>query len=251
MNLPKYKIISKTKKDLFEYYVLIDELDRKLFLKKTISKDIDLVKSQKNEIQKYQYIVANDKTINIPNIISYENNYIIYEYIEGIKLTELKGVSLRNLLIIYYKICEQVKKIHKLNLVHGDLKLINILLKGNDIYIIDYGACSFVGERIYFGSKIYCSIDQLTKKPSTFKFDIYALGVILYRFVEKKPPYIEFADTKDLINQKEQGFPILKNIHINYINDINNLIQKMVSGNINLDEVIEEIKRIIIYIGVD
>jgi len=47
--------------------------------------------------------------------------------------------------IIFYKILEAFDAIHGLGIVHNDIKIANIMIKGNDIRIIDLGLAEYIG----------------------------------------------------------------------------------------------------------
>lgn len=98
-------------------------LDEKLRKKRT--------KSEAKIIEKLQ------QTINVPKIISVDETKIVMENIDGKKLSE-------NLESLDYKsICKQLGKIltklHNKDIIHGDLTTSNMILKNEQIFLIDFG----------------------------------------------------------------------------------------------------------------
>lgn len=93
--------------------------------------------------------------INVPKLVNVDKNFIPknkfsieMEYIDGDKLSEkLNDYSSEKQMSVMKKIGFEVYKLHKAGIIHGDLTTSNIILKGNDVYIIDFG----LG---YFSSKI-------------------------------------------------------------------------------------------------
>lgn len=106
-------------------------LDKKLRKKRT--------KSEAKIIEKLQ------STINVPKIIAVDETKIVMENLDGKKLSE-------NLESLNYKsICKQLgeilTKLHNKDIIHGDLTTSNMILKDENIFLIDFGL-SFHSKRI-------------------------------------------------------------------------------------------------------
>ena len=77
------------------------------------------------------------------------------------------------------KICKVLNKIHEQGIIHMDLKPENIMLdRSGNIYLIDFGAALFAGEKLSgYGTKNYASKKQAkTEERADIYFDIYSLG---------------------------------------------------------------------------
>lgn len=62
------------------------------------------------------------------------------EYIEGVKLKETLGrMGKEELESTACKIGEYAGKLHSFDIIHGDLTTSNFILKGNELYLIDFG----------------------------------------------------------------------------------------------------------------
>jgi Kae1-associated kinase Bud32 len=73
-------------------------------------------------------------------IKSKESNIIIMPYIKGEKLsTSLNNFSLEKQKQIMIKIGESIARLHKEDIIHGDLTTSNMILKDNEIFFIDFG----------------------------------------------------------------------------------------------------------------
>jgi Neu-associated kinase len=84
--------------------------------------------------------------------------------------------------------------LHSLEIMHGDVKLENIVIDDHEVVrLIDFG----LSERIprgtnsnsQCGSTFYRSPELLTGKPHTTKADIWALGIVLYTAVAGAFPF--------------------------------------------------------------
>jgi Kae1-associated kinase Bud32 len=86
--------------------------------------------------------------INVPKIISTDQNQILMEFIDGKKLSDNLD-NLKNKNEIAEQIGREIAKFHDLNIIHGDLTTSNMIYKEkeNKVYFIDFGL-GFHSERI-------------------------------------------------------------------------------------------------------
>lgn len=80
--------------------------------------------------------------VNVPKVksIDKETQTILLEFIEGERLSEtLNNYPEKKQFEVMRKVGEEVAKLHKNNIIHGDLTTSNIILKENQIYTIDFG----------------------------------------------------------------------------------------------------------------
>jgi len=112
----------------------IPELDEKLRKSRT--------KSEAKLIEKARNFIST------PKIIKIEKFKIEMEFIKGDKLSEtLNSYPKKKQFEIMEQLGKEVEKLHKNNIIHGDLTTSNTILKENKIYIIDFGL-GFVSQRI-------------------------------------------------------------------------------------------------------
>jgi serine/threonine protein kinase/Tfp pilus assembly protein PilF len=128
-------------------------------------------------------------------------HYITMEYVAG---QNLKGLikqsgrlALGTAIIIAEQICEGLQEAHKLGIVHRDLKPSNIMIdKDGSARIMDFGIArtttgkGLTGAGIVIGTPEYMSPEQVDKKDVDQRSDIYSLGVILYKMLTGKVPFI-------------------------------------------------------------
>ncbi len=85
---------------------------------------------------------------NVPKVISSDKFNIQIEYIKGDRLSEtLNSYSEEKQFSVIQKLGEQTAKLHKNNIIHGDLTTSNMILREDKVFIIDFGL-GFFSSRI-------------------------------------------------------------------------------------------------------
>lgn len=186
-------------------YSIIEYKGNKYFKKELNLVDDEHIQMLNNELHKWNLL---KKYSFIPKVCFFDNekqHYIMYEYIEGENLHDYKFNSLQEKIDVLAAIANSMYVIHQLFLVHGDLKPTNIMITPNkDIYILDFACSKYIGEEISYGTKRYCSIEQLNKEKARTYFDIYALGIIMYELLTNKKAYFGMND-KEIVNLKKSN----------------------------------------------
>jgi len=91
---------------------------------------------------------AHSLGINVPKVLSVDKFDLEIEYIFGDRLSEkLNSYDLERQKKVMKLLGEQVSKLHFNDLIHGDLTTSNIILKDNEVFIIDFGL-GFVSKKI-------------------------------------------------------------------------------------------------------
>jgi serine/threonine protein kinase len=86
-----------------------------------------------------------------------------------------------------------LSEVHRLGMIHGDLKPQNILLTREGVpKLVDFGVARRVrgqagGER--FGSPYYMAPEVVLSKPADQRADLYSLGATLYHLLTGRPPF--------------------------------------------------------------
>jgi len=128
-----------------EAKIFLDEKNN-LIIKDRISKSYRIPQLDKKIIK--QRTKAETKLLTKANRIvnaplpekSKESNKIIMPYVQGEKLsTSLNDFPLEKQKQIMKKVGEAVAKIHKEDIIHGDLTTSNMILKDKDVFFIDFG----------------------------------------------------------------------------------------------------------------
>ncbi len=128
-----------------------------------------------------------------PRIFDFHENehgyVLIEELVQGRTLTQIMNeyglfppYQAGGLII---KICECLKQIHDLNIIHGDVKPDNIIVTFNDeVKLIDFNASKKVvknggRDTVLLGTPGFAAPEQYGFMRSDFRSDIYAVGVLL------------------------------------------------------------------------
>lgn len=127
---------------------------------------------------------------------------IVMEWVEGKFLREIltrEGkLSVERATRIATSVCEALNYIHGLGVVHRDLKPENIMVGEEDrIKLIDFGIAASEGMRRLTFSKFsnamgtpdYISPEQIKRRRSDGRSDVYALGVILHEMLTGSTPF--------------------------------------------------------------
>lgn len=103
------------------------ELDKKIIKQRT--------KAEAKLLLKASQIINSALPLTNPN-----ENQILIPYINGKKLSEhLDNFSLKEQKQIMNLIGESIAKLHKADIIHGDLTTSNMILKNNKVFFIDFG----------------------------------------------------------------------------------------------------------------
>ena len=188
--------------------------------------------SQKDEVKSESEIL---KKIKSKYVVQYyesfeeENNlYIVMEYCESGDLCVFIEKQKKTKYLLheadiwkfFIKITLGLADIHKLKILHRDLKTLNIFLKqGNDVRVGDLGVAKILNQtffaKTFIGTPYYLSPEICEDKPYDDKSDVWALGCILYELCTYQHPF----------TAKSQGGLILK-----ILNDNPKPIDKYYSG---------------------
>ena len=106
----------------------ISEIDEKIRKQRT--------RSEAKLLEKAHKAILTPRVINSNE----EKKEIAMEFINGKRISEcLNSFSKMHQLKICWQIGREVAKLHDLNIIHGDLTTSNMILKGDEIYFIDFG----------------------------------------------------------------------------------------------------------------
>jgi serine/threonine-protein kinase len=127
---------------------------------------------------------------------------IVMEWVDGRFLREIltrEGpLPAERAARIAINVCEALEYIHSQGVVHRDLKPENIMVgEGDSIKLIDFGISGAEGARRLTFSKFsnamgtpdYISPEQIKRKRTDGRSDVYALGVILYEMLTGHTPF--------------------------------------------------------------
>jgi serine/threonine protein kinase/tetratricopeptide (TPR) repeat protein len=131
--------------------------------------------------------------------------YLLVEHVDGAGIYDYcdqRGLSLRERLELFVKVCEAVQFAHRNLVVHRDIKPANILvLPGGTPKLLDFGIAKLLApeglahtlpvtrlhERILTPEN--AAPEQVLGRPITTATDVYALGTLLYQLLTGRSPY--------------------------------------------------------------
>ena len=185
-----------------------------------------LSKIKSKYVVKYYDSFEEEEKLNI--IMEYCDNGDLNDFIENHMKT--KHLLREDLIMKYFiKITLGLADIHKLKILHRDLKSLNIFLKNDDdVRVGDLGVAKILNQtffaKTFIGTPYYLSPEICEDKPYNDKSDVWALGCILYELCTYRHPF----------TAKSQGGLILKilndtpeKINNYYSQDLKNLINEI------------------------
>ncbi|KAM3131630.1 hypothetical protein pb186bvf_016294 [Paramecium bursaria] len=206
-----------------KYYLTIHRISQELRKIKITEKiQID------EELQQLNQEIYNLRILNHPNIIKLDQTintenrvYMVFQHIDGISLTDyIKQLKSGNVQRIFKQLISAIYYIHKNNIILRDLRpgmflminLDSIIIKetneGPIAYIHDLGTAQQLKHPKRFlwgkvGSIEYMAPEVLLCDRQNYATDIWALGVILYNFINKmQNPFSEEDDSQNLVEIK-------------------------------------------------
>ena len=172
-----------------------------------------------NELLTFKYLC---KCYNIFN--DEQNTYFILDYMKNKTLNELNEKrKLSELEIKHYcfELLLAIEYLHKMNIIHRDIKLSNVLLNENmEVRLCDFGLAIDNGikeQKNICGTLNYIAPELYNKKGGlkySFKTDIWAFGVLMYSLFFHKTPFKKEPKKKTDYNMQNIDVSFPKHIPI-------------------------------------
>jgi serine/threonine protein kinase len=125
--------------------------------------------------------------------------YIAMEYFTGGSLKDViaGGLTPRQALSLLAQAAAALAEIHRLGIVHRDVKPANMMLRDDGTMVLaDFGIAKRSVQSMertahgeFFGTPYYISPELADGKPATERSDIYSLGIIFYEMLMQQRPY--------------------------------------------------------------
>jgi serine/threonine protein kinase len=152
-----------------------------------------------------------------------ESYYLLMEFLEGesleTRLHREQRMSTQAACDILLPCMEALSAAHRVGIVHRDIKPSNIFLcrvegRAEELpKVLDFGISNFLHNGIEIspntagsGTPLYMAPEQMQAQPADPRFDIYALGVVLYELVSGRPPF-DSDDFDDLVHRVVESQP--------------------------------------------
>ncbi len=196
----EYKIVKGLKGTCYNYFILRKD-GIKYFAKIFIEDKLKYKNKLNNEINLNKIL---KEFSFLPKIRDYsiEDSFIIYDYIDGKTLNLYKNLDDNMIINVLIVVAGCLEKLHSKNIVHCDIKSENIMIdREGNIFFIDFENANFINNKVHFGTKRYCSVEQLRGTPVNIQFDIYSFGVMMYELLTGKIAYDGIKD-EELVSAK-------------------------------------------------
>ncbi len=161
--------------------------------------------------------------INWPkDILFYKNDFVGYlmdevkaaESLDVLRINAFKGYNIFERYLISYNLLLNIDYLHKRNIIVGDLKLDNILIKSpEEVYLVDCGSCQ-IGDfacnvcHPEYTKRVYTA-DELKQKLRTVEDEYYPINKIIFEIlIGKNPNYNRYSGEVDIENKNNFYFPL-------------------------------------------
>ncbi len=229
-----YQIISTiaTGSTAVLYKAIQTSLDRPVVIKKLHAH----LTSDPNFTRRFELEAKAAASLDHENIVriidsgsSYDNYYIIMEYIDGISLKEVleKTGALNEdaALLIAHEICMGLDHAHQRGIVHRDIKPANIMItREGQVKITDFGLAKLRLSQVQqttadtlLGTPLYMSPEQAIGETVDGRSDIFSLGSICYEMLTAVHPFSgnNYAAVIQNIVNGSVPAPSKRNVEIN------------------------------------
>ncbi len=158
-------------------------------------------------VRRFQREALSASSLSHPNIVEMydvgEDNgtyYIVMEYVEGKTIKQLikrrGGLTLSESIDIMLQLTDGISQAHEAGIIHRDLKPQNILIRDDGcIKITDFGIAMALNStqltqtNSVMGSVHYLPPEQASGKGSSFRSDIYSMGILFYELLTGRLPF--------------------------------------------------------------
>ncbi len=173
-------------------------------------------------LQEYELIAELDH----PNIVRIydlgvgdDHAHIAMEYLDGgdLKRKLAAGINEPTAVRYFRQIASALGEIHKVGILHRDLKPGNIMLRSDDsIALIDFGLAKrmrlqmeITGSGEIFGTPYYMSPEQGHGNDVDLRSDLYSLGVIFYEMLTGVKPFKSSSAMGIIFQHAKAPIPLL------------------------------------------
>lgn len=135
--------------------------------------------------------------------------YLVMELIEGVPVDVWcrdRGLSVRQIVELFLKVCAAVSHAHRHLVIHRDLKPSNILVTADgEPKLLDFGIAKLLSTDSRSGPATlqamtpdYASPEQLEGRPMNTASDIFSLGCVLYALLTGEPPRRDLSQARSI-----------------------------------------------------
>ncbi len=200
-------------------------------------------------VRRFQREALSASSLSHPSIVEMydvgEDNgtyYIVMEYVDGKTIKQLikrrGGLTLSESIDIMLQLTDGISHAHDKGIIHRDLKPQNILIKDDgSIKITDFGIAMALNStqltqtNSVMGSVHYLPPEQASGKGSTFRSDIYSMGILFYELLTGKLPFRGENAVEIALKHMKDSIPSVRSINPSIPQSIENVILKATAKN--------------------
>lgn len=158
--------------------------------------------------------------------IAESDSMLVLEYIDSLSLENyLDNFDETTLLKLIREIASFLQYLHNANLVYSDLKPENILITNLEeptLKFVDFDLVSAVAQKglnSIKGSSFFMAPEVLKREGISYASDLYSLGVLIYRILNRKFPFNTFSTIHDIKLSLEAHKKIQDSTGTGFINE--------------------------------
>ena len=200
-------------------------------------------------VRRFQREAISASSLNHPNIVEVydvgEDNgsyFIVMEYINGVTLKNLvkkRGkLSLTEIVDIMKQLTSGISCAHKSMIIHRDIKPQNVMiLDDGRVKITDFGIATALNSiemtqtNSVMGSVHYLPPEQANGKATTFKSDIYSLGILMYELLTGSVPFKGENAVEIAMKQLKEDLPSVVKKNPEIPQSVENILMKACAKN--------------------
>ena len=200
----------------------------------------------KHIVQYYSYFIDGSYLYIIMEFCEYGDLFSLLQSVKRKKLT----IKEKFLWDITYQCLLALQYLHSKNIIHRDIKLLNIFMtKDKIIKVGDFGMSKIIENKLDLldlsnvGTPLFLAPEIVKKDNYDFKIDIWALGCSIYELANLNPPFND-ENMKKLCNKivNDEENPINNTYSEKFCNLIKIMLEKDKKKRITATEAIDDIK---------
>jgi serine/threonine protein kinase len=223
------------------YLATKESSDQEIVLKvlRQVPEEVDSIGAFDRFLQEYE-LIAEIKHPNIVRIfdlgVGDDHAHIAMEYLDGgdLKQRIADGINENDAVRYLREIADALSEVHKVGILHRDLKPGNIMLRADDsIALIDFGLAKrmrlemeITGSGEIFGTPYYMSPEQGHGNGIDLRSDVYSLGVIFYEMLTSEKPFRGESAMSIIYRHAQAPVPLLPTHFAKYQALLNMMLAK-------------------------
>lgn len=168
------------------------------------------------------------------------NYYLVLDFCEGgdlekfVRKHKIKHFGEREALDIMRQVNLGFEELRKRNVIHRDLKMENIFLRGSAIVLGDFGAAKVVQEMTSttVGTPLNMAPEVMAGEDYNHKSDLWSIGILFYQLLVGKPPFFSLSIgqlKQQAIKKSGKNLDFKKKTH--FCEEVRQLIRRLLEPN--------------------